>query len=222
MEIEENDENVPQEDLVFHYHREERLKNATPTVRDFYEGKGPTPPKGIFEALVHTKASRYSLFALILVLAFFVGFYFFGSKSFEDTLDGVEYKLSAFEFEDNVYVSIKVGSDETNKNKVAENNKVANNNEAAQDNETANNSEVSNKNETENDNETAKISVQICAIDNENQIVDKILFSQNDIKDSYFRTVFVNHDIIKIVAVIENEQTNNKIELSSKVSGAKQ
>ena len=184
----EENEQTDNGELTFHYHREERLANATPIVRDFYEGKGPTPPKGIFEALVHTKASRYSLFALVLSLALFLGFYFFGSKSYEDTLCGVEYQMNAFEFEDKIYVSIKADIKATE----------------------------------EKDNAQAqKISVQICAIDNENQIVEKKFLTESDLKDSYYRTVFVNHDIIKIEAEIKNEESQEKIELSSKISGEK-
>ena len=198
------------EDLVFHYHREERLENATPTVRDFYEGKGPTAPKGIFEALVHTKASRYSLFALILVLAFFLGFYFFGSKSYEDSLNGINYSLSAFEFEDNIYVSIKLTEKST-----AGGEKVAGGENATTDDE------KSSTDENASASAEKEISVQICAIDNENQIVDKIIFTKNDLKDGYFRTVFFNHDIIKITAEITDEESQSKIQLSTKVTGEK-
>ena len=213
--IMEENEQIDNGELVFHYHREERLSNATPTVRDFYEGKGPTPPKGIFEALVHTKASRYSLFALLLVMAFFLGFYFFGSKSYEDTLNGVEYNLSAFEFEDKIYVSIKADGwpSDGQPDTTADDDTFADGAIKA--------SATENSAQSEEVSAQPKISVQICAIDNENQIVDKILFTEKNIKDSYFRTVFVNHDIIKITAEIKDEQSQDKIELSSKISNTK-
>ncbi|MCR5699735.1 MAG: hypothetical protein K6G52_08855 [Treponemataceae bacterium] len=188
-----------QSELVFHYKREDRLENASKTVKDYYDGTGPTPPKGIFEALVHTKSARYSLFALLLVLAFFVGFYFFGSKSYEDTLDGVHYKLTAFTFEDNVYVSIKLESDAAEPNAAKSEPDATEPNAALPD-----------------------FTVQIFAIDNDNQIIEKKNFSKNDVKDSYLRTTFVNHDIIMIKAEVKSsEDQESTIELSCKVGNEK-
>ena len=197
-----------QSELIFHYKREERLEDASRTVKDYYNGTGPTPPKGIFEALVHTKSARYSLFALILVLAFFVGLYFFGAKSYEDTLDGVHYKLSAFSFEDNVYVSIKLELEDSKKSE-----KI---------NRTIENTDT---NTSENSNQNARLpdfSVQIFAIDNDTQIIEKKNFSKNDVKDLYLRTTFVNHDIIMIKAEVKSsENQDSTIELSCKVGNEK-
>ena len=65
-------DNPSEAELNFHYKREERLKDAPTVVQKYYAGELPTAPKGLFKALVHTKASRFTFIALILVLALFV------------------------------------------------------------------------------------------------------------------------------------------------------
>lgn len=174
------DENETNEEPVYYFSHEDRIKDASPTVKAHYDGTEPQPPRGIFKCLVATRASRCALYALLLSLALFIGFYFFGSKGNEAVLGGVKYTLSAFSFEDKVYVSVK----------------VANSSDADKDN---------------------KINVQILTVDNENQVTNKVNFTEKDEKDFYFRTVFVNHDIIKVTAEITDAETSEQISLSCKV-----
>ena len=94
-------------ELNFRYSREERLKNAPDTVKKYYAGEGPTPPKGFFKALVHTKSSRFTFMALILVLALVVSLIFFGPKANESSLQNTNFTLSAFSFEEKIYVTLK-------------------------------------------------------------------------------------------------------------------
>ena len=123
-------------------------------------------------------------------------------------MDGVHYKLSAFSFEDNVYVSIKLELEDSKKSK-----KI---------NRTIENTDT---NTSENSNQNARLpdfSVQIFAIDNDNQIIEKKNFSKNAVKDLYLRTTFVNHDIIMIKAEIKSsENQDSTIELSCKVGNEK-
>ena len=100
-------DNPTETELVFHYKREDRLKDAPTVVKKYYAGELPTAPKGLFKALVHTKSSRFTFMALILVLALFVSFFFFGPKANQNTLGNTEFTLSAFSFEEKIYVSIK-------------------------------------------------------------------------------------------------------------------
>ncbi|MCR4790144.1 MAG: hypothetical protein K5839_03585 [Treponemataceae bacterium] len=181
MDNEGKDE-IQEENLVFRYNRDERVSKASPTVKAHYDGTEAKPPKGLFKALVHTKSSRYMLYTLILVLAFFFGIYFFGSRSNVDSLNGTKYSLTAFSFEDNVYISLKLTPEDIEKN------------------------------EAEN-----KINVQICTIDNENQITNKVSFTEKDIKDDYIRAVFVNHDIISVTAEISDQAEEKTLNLSCKV-----
>lgn len=100
-------ENPSEAELNFRYNREERLKNAPETVRKYYAGELPTAPKGLFKALVHTKSSRFTFMALILVLALFVALFFFGPKANQNSIGNTDFSLSAFSFEEKIYVSVK-------------------------------------------------------------------------------------------------------------------
>ena len=103
-------DNPSESELNFRYNREERLKNAPETVRKYYAGELPTAPKGFFKALVHTKSSRFTFMALILVIALFVALFFFGPKANQNNMQNTDFTLSAFSFEEKIYVSIKVQS----------------------------------------------------------------------------------------------------------------
>ena len=103
-------ENPTEAELNFHYKREERLKDAPTVVKKYYAGELPTAPKGLFKALVHTKSSRFTFMALILVLAFVVALIFFGPKANQNSIGNTAFSLSAFSFEEKVYVSIKTQS----------------------------------------------------------------------------------------------------------------
>ena len=99
---------VPEEELVFYYNRAERLERAGENVRRYYDGTAPKPPKGLFKALVHTKQSRVMLFAVILSALVVLAVAFLTGKTDSQSADGVRFSLSAFSFEDSVYVSVKL------------------------------------------------------------------------------------------------------------------
>ena len=103
-------ENPTEAELNFHYNREDRLKDAPTVVKKYYAGELPTAPKGLFKALVHTKSSRFTFMALILVLALVVALIFFGPQTNQNSIGNTEFSLSAFSFEEKVYVSIKTQS----------------------------------------------------------------------------------------------------------------
>lgn len=103
-------ENPTEAELNFHYNREDRLKDAPTVVKKYYAGELPTAPKGLFKALVHTKSSRFTFMALILVLALVVALIFFGPKANQNSIGNTEFNLSAFSFEEKVYISIKTQS----------------------------------------------------------------------------------------------------------------
>ena len=100
-------EDPTEAELNFHYNREDRLKDAPTVVKKYYAGELPTAPKGLFKALVHTKSSRFTFMALILVLALVVALIFFGPKANQNSIGNTEFNLSAFSFEEKVFVSIK-------------------------------------------------------------------------------------------------------------------
>ncbi len=98
---------VDSTELNFHYHREDRLKTAPKIVQDFHNGTNKVPPKGIFRRLVYTRSSRLMLFTIVVLCLGTYVVSFLTSRDNRDTLLTVPMQLSAFRFEDTVYVSLK-------------------------------------------------------------------------------------------------------------------
>jgi hypothetical protein len=104
--------------LVFYYNREERIARAPKIVRDYYSGKNK-PVTGLFKVLVATPAKRF-LFLTIIALCVIVIFLQHSlSSDSEGNLDGVPVSLSAFMFEDTVYVSLKLAENAKFKDRLA-------------------------------------------------------------------------------------------------------
>lgn len=97
-----------EEKLVFHYSREERLKNAPELVQKYYSGELLTTKRGLFRALLSTKGNRMMFFVLVVAVAvvFFLGF--FGPSKSESLINGIPASLSAFSVEDTIYTSLKL------------------------------------------------------------------------------------------------------------------
>ena len=89
--------------LKFYYNREERIAKAPKLVQDYYEGK-MKPVRGF--RIFFTKQNRYIFFALI----FFVGasWIYTGLNRTRagTTLEGINFELTAFSYEEEVYVSL--------------------------------------------------------------------------------------------------------------------
>ena len=87
----------------FFYNREERLKNAPQIVRDYYSGK-MKPLRG-FQALYKNKANLFVLLALV----FFVGiaWIYTGFNRFRNyaKINEIDCELTAFLYNDEIYVS---------------------------------------------------------------------------------------------------------------------
>lgn len=87
----------------FFYNREERLKNAPQIVRDYYNGK-MKPLRG-FQALYKNKANLFVLLALV----FFVGVAWiytgFNRSRNYAKINEIDCELSAFSYNDEIYVS---------------------------------------------------------------------------------------------------------------------
>lgn len=104
--IDEGYNDNPEENLVFHYNREERLKKAPKIVQDYHSGKLTAYKPGLFKALVSTKSNRMIFFALIICLAvvIFTGLF---NKPEKNSLNGIGVSVSAMSFDETVYVSLK-------------------------------------------------------------------------------------------------------------------
>ncbi len=97
------------ENLVFHYNREERLKNAPQNVKDYYSGKFKPYKQGIFKSLVSTKANRMIFFALLICVGAVLFNTFFGGRDNKTDANGIPLELKAFSVEEKIYVSLKAG-----------------------------------------------------------------------------------------------------------------
>lgn len=95
--------------LVYHYGKPgERLKNADESVRQFYAGEGPQLSKGLFHWLVHTRSSRFMFFTLLAFVALIGVTAVFKQNDAAGSVSGIPVQMTAFSFEDTVYVSIKL------------------------------------------------------------------------------------------------------------------
>jgi hypothetical protein len=93
--------------VVFHYNRERRIKEAPQIVKDYYSGK-LEPPKGFIKVLIATPARKmlfFSIIALCIVIAFLS--YTMDTDS-EGAVSDIQMALSAFSFEETVYISIQL------------------------------------------------------------------------------------------------------------------
>ena len=104
----DDEQKHPDEQMVFHYSREERLKRAPKIVQDYYAGDFKPYKGGLFKSLVNTRANR--LLFVTIVFAFGILWFvnYFGPQKSSGSLAGVDVKLSAFSYEDSVYASFKI------------------------------------------------------------------------------------------------------------------
>ena len=93
------------QDFHFYYNREERLKNAPQSVRDFYDGK-MAPKKGLFKVLVSTPANKFLFLSIIVFVAVIFIFNFFNNRN-ASSFCGTECELTAFSYDEDIYASLK-------------------------------------------------------------------------------------------------------------------
>ena len=96
-----------EENLVFHYSREERLKHAPQIVQDYYSGKFGAYKGGLLKSLVNTRANRLLFVTIIFTFGIILFVRYFGPEKKSGTLNKVDVNLSAFSYEDSVYASVK-------------------------------------------------------------------------------------------------------------------
>ncbi len=93
--------------IVFHYKRGSFREYEDSKYSDLATGKNQ-PKKGLFRVLVSTKGNRTMFFVMLacVALVFTIGMLQGGEN--EGVLDEVHCSLSAFSFEETIYVSLKV------------------------------------------------------------------------------------------------------------------
>ena len=94
--------------MVFHYDRAKRIARAPKIVQDYYAGKMQLGRKGLFKSLVATRANRFLFFSVILCAGAVMLMWYFGPSKSEDVIAAVPAKLTAFSFDDTVYVSLEL------------------------------------------------------------------------------------------------------------------
>ena len=104
--IEQDKDN--QDGLHFYYDRDERLKNAPRVVKDFYNGNMKTPERGLIRVLVANKASRIMFLTLVFLTALGIAISLVERSSNTEKKDGVRYSLTAFSFDESIYVAVKL------------------------------------------------------------------------------------------------------------------
>lgn len=98
-----------EEQLVFHYNREERIKKAPRIVQDYYSGKIKGGGPGLIKALVATKANRFIFFAIVVFAAVIFWQSWFGNKNNKKNVEGIPLELVVSEIDDYARVLIKFG-----------------------------------------------------------------------------------------------------------------
>lgn len=110
---------TPEEESQFHYYysREKRLENAPQLVKDNYAGK--MKPPSAFKALFGNRANRFVIISLVAVLAFTWLSNGISRNKNKGSVNNLNAELQAFEFEDQIYVSLKLNESKKAKQSAA-------------------------------------------------------------------------------------------------------
>ena len=100
----------PEGQMVFHYDRKERLRHAPQIVRDYYSGDFKPYQGGLLRSLVSTRGNRLLFVTIIFAFGIILFMRYFGPEKKSGSLNDVDVSLSAFSYEDTVYVSVKYHS----------------------------------------------------------------------------------------------------------------
>ena len=163
--------------MKFYYNREERIANAPKIVQDYYNGK-MKPVRGI-----------RIFFALII---FVVASWFYSGMNATRAygkIDGINFELQAFSYEEQIYASLKVFRTKKNQGKMEKNNEEV---------------------------VPVKIEADFFAVEANNQVSDtsfnSVIFEKNE---EFIRTKFTDFDIIRVDAIVK--LNGKEIELSGVV-----
>lgn len=109
MDVKNINEGYPdgEEPLHFFYNREERIARAPKIVQDYYSGKFNCTKKGLFRTLFATRGNRL-MFASMVIFMAFVWIYSLVMNRASIEVAGSTAELSAFSYDENVYVTFKI------------------------------------------------------------------------------------------------------------------
>lgn len=97
----------PEDNLVFHYNREERLKRAPKIVQDYYSGNFKPYKGGLLKSLVATRGNRLLFVTIVFTFGIILFVRYFGPEKRSGSLNKVDVSVSAFSYEESVYASVK-------------------------------------------------------------------------------------------------------------------
>lgn len=170
-----------EEHLHFYYNQEERLKRAPKIVQDYYSGEFKLN-KG-FRVLVANRGNRFILIVLVLCLLM-VGFTSLFASFDKGKIENLNFTLSAFSFEEEIYVSLKVNSAKRKSFPV---------------NSNAENSSDAKKSGTE-----IPVKVDFSCFDADKQLIfTKTIEGIFSGEELYIRTKFSDYDILSVRSDVE-------------------
>ncbi len=105
-----------EEPLVFHYKRDSFRRYEPKVYADLASGES-LPKRGFFKVLVSSKGNRFMLLVLVIVFAVVLFVMMFGASPDESAVNGIKCKLSAFSYDGQVYVSLKMTEGSKSKDK---------------------------------------------------------------------------------------------------------
>lgn len=97
----------------YHYNHSERLEHAPKIVREYYEGRGPRPTKGLFRVLVGNRGNRFMLASIGLLAAFIWIYSFFINRAgVSINIEGRSTAVTskAFSYDEKVFTNITIAS----------------------------------------------------------------------------------------------------------------
>ena len=104
--------------LVFYHKRGAFRENEPEHLRDLATGK-TAPKRGFFRVLVNSKGNRLMFIVMVLCFAFLGGYKIFAKGANEGSVGGIDCKLSAFSFQDTVYISLNLKQSAADKKKAS-------------------------------------------------------------------------------------------------------
>lgn len=105
-DVEEIKSDIPEENgFHYYYNREERIAKAPRNVQEYYNG-GMRPVRGL--KVLFNKQNRFILLALVLFVGAAWVYSGFNSTRAYANLKGINFELSAFSYDEEVYVLIKM------------------------------------------------------------------------------------------------------------------
>lgn len=107
-------DNPEEQGFHYYYNREERIAKAPENVKAYYRGE-MRPVRGI--KVFFTPQNRWIFFALILFVGATWGITGLNRTRAYNSIDGINFELSAFSYGEEIYTSIQVKRSSKSKNK---------------------------------------------------------------------------------------------------------